>query len=92
LAQNELKAMRGMPLRLRLSERLGVLMERPNRHCGQHPYVLGNSRWHDIVRLKKSLCAIADEYKEVKVRPCVKAIRFSANRTQSQQSECIGAS
>jgi hypothetical protein len=36
-----------------------------------------------------SLCAVADEYKEVKVRPGVKAISFSANRTQRQQGERI---
>lgn len=39
-----------------------------------------------------SLCAVADEHKEVKVRPGVEAIRFSANRTQSQQAEGIIAS
>ena len=36
-----------------------------------------------------SLCAVADEYKEVKVRPGVKAISFSASGTQGQQGEGI---
>jgi hypothetical protein len=36
-----------------------------------------------------SLCAVADQYKEVKVRAGVKAISFSANRTQGQQGEGI---
>ena len=39
-------------LQVRLGEGSGVLMERPSRHRRQHPYVPGNIRWNNIVRLQ----------------------------------------